>query len=118
MTYDAENVFAKIINGELQCAKIYEDDNVIAFNDIAPAAPVHILVIPKGEYTSFNDFVQKAELEKVGSFFRIVQDLAASAGLVEGGYRLITNHGKNASQSVAHFHVHILGGKQLGALLP
>lgn len=118
MIYDAENVFAKIIRKEIPCNKIYEDDEVIAFNDIAPAAPVHILVVPKGEYTSFNDFTQKADLEKIGSFFRIVQDLAAGAGLVEGGYRLITNHGKNASQSVPHFHVHILGGRALGELLP
>lgn len=120
MAYDTDNIFAKIIRGEIPCDKVYEDERVLAFRDIQPAAPVHILVVPKAEAESFNDFVSQkaAEPACIGGFFRIVQKIAAQEGLEEGGYRLITNHGKNASQSVPHFHVHILGGRDLGGLLP
>lgn len=118
MKYDSNNVFAKIIRGEIPSKKVYEDDEVFAFHDISAAAPVHVLVVPKGEYISFNDFTQKAGAEKVGSFFAKVQKVAESLEVVEGGYRIITNHGANGSQSVFHFHVHILGGRSLGALLP
>ena len=118
MQYDKENIFAKIINGEIPCDKIYEDDFVLAFNDIAKAAPTHILVIPKGEYISFSDFVLKAKSNEVSGFFQKVRKIAVEiAGLEEDGFRIITNHGKDGSQSVFHFHVHILGGKQLGGLL-
>ena len=114
--YDSTNVFAKIIRGEIPCAKVYEDEYALAFRDIEPAAPAHILVVPKGEFSSFNDFAAH-EAASIGQFFQAVQKIAAQEGLVEGGYRLITNHGADASQSVAHFHVHILGGRPLGALL-
>ena len=116
MQYNPTNVFAKIMRGEIPCTKVYEDEHTLAFRDVQPAAPLHVLVIPKGKFTSFNDFVV-GDATRVGSFFQTVQKIAAQEGLVEGGYRLITNHGADASQSVAHFHVHILGGKQLGALL-
>ncbi len=118
MAYDSGNVFARIIRGEIPSSKVYEDDEVFAFHDIARAAPVHVLVVPKGEYVSFDDFVTAAGVEKVANFFAKVQKIAAQLGVVEGGYRLITNHGFDASQSVPHFHVHILGGRQLGGLLP
>ena len=117
-TYDQNNIFARILRGEIPCKKVYEDEAAFAFWDIAAAAPVHVLVVPKGEYVSFNDFVQKAGAAAVGNFFATVQKVAAILGLEEGGYRLITNHGVNASQSVFHFHVHILGGRALGELLP
>lgn len=116
--YDPSNIFAKILRGEIPCSKIYEDDELLAFSDIAPAAPAHILVIPKGEFCSFDDFCAHANEKVIANFFRKVKEIANKQGLQEGGYRLITNHGANASQSVPHFHVHILGGRQLGGLLP
>ena len=115
--YDENNIFARIIRGELPASKVYEDDQVLAFNDISPAAPAHVLVIPKGKYISFDDFMVKADERTVKHFFFTVRKIAADMGLKENGYRLITNHGRDGSQTVPHFHVHILGGKQLGALL-
>lgn len=116
--YDHTNVFAKILRSEIPCKKVYEDDNVLAFEDISPAAPVHVLVLPKGEYISFDDFTTHAPQAKLGAFFAALQTIAAKLGLQESGYRIIMNHGKHASQSVPHFHAHILGGKPLGGLLP
>ena len=118
MSYDKNNVFARILRGEIPCGKVYEDEFALAFQDIAPAAPVHILVLPKGEFTSFDDFATIATPDFMAGFFRAVQKVAEIAGVRENGYRIITNHGAEASQSVAHFHVHILGGKMLGGLLP
>ena len=118
MKYDPNNVFAKIIRGEIPCKKVYEDDVAFAFHDISAAAPIHVLVVPKGEYISFNDFMQNVSADFVGKFFASIQKVAASLGLEQGGYRLITNHGADAAQSVFHFHVHILGGRALGGLLP
>jgi histidine triad (HIT) family protein len=118
MAYDSGNIFAKILRGEIPAKKLYEDEHALAIADIAPAAPVHALVMPKGEYVSFDDFVTKAGSDAVAQFFRSVQKAAAQLGVQEGGYRLIANHGGDASQSVAHFHVHILGGRPLGGLVP
>ena len=118
MTYDSNNIFAKILREEIPSKKIHEDAYCIAFNDIAPAAPVHVLVIPKGEYVSFNDFAAKASPEFMHGFFQSVQTIAAKLGVEKNGYRLVTNHGADASQSVHHFHVHILAGRSLGGLLP
>lgn len=115
--YDPNNIFARIVRGEIPNNTIYEDEAVLAFHDIQPAAPVHTLVIPKGPYLSFDDFISKAGPEMVALFFQKVQAIATQLGLATSGYRLITNHGADASQSVPHFHVHILGGKPLGALL-
>ncbi len=117
MSYDRDNIFAKILRGDIPANTAYEDDAVLAFHDITPAAPVHVLVIPKGEYVSFDDFMQQAGAEKVAAFFTTVQQVAARLGVDRTGYRLITNHGADASQSVPHFHVHILGGRALGELL-
>jgi diadenosine tetraphosphate (Ap4A) HIT family hydrolase len=117
-TYDNQNLFAKIIRGEIPCDKVYEDENIFAFKDINPAAPTHILVLPKGEYMSFNDFVQKADPQIITNFFQKTQQLAAENNLIESGYRLIANHGDNASQSVHHFHLHLIGGRALGGLVP
>lgn len=118
MSYDQDNIFAKIIRQEIPADIVYEDRHILAFNDIAPAAPTHVLVVPKGEYTSFNDFSQHASADEVAYFFLKVQEIAESLGVHETGYRLITNHGKDASQSVPHFHVHILAGRALGGLVP
>ena len=117
MTYDVNNIFARILRGEIPCKRVYENEFALAFEDIQPAAPVHVLVIPKGEFVSFDDFAQKATAEQMKSFWQSVRATAALCGLPEGGYRLISNHGADASQTVHHFHVHIMGGRSLGALL-
>jgi diadenosine tetraphosphate (Ap4A) HIT family hydrolase len=117
MSYDSNNIFAKIIRGEIPCNKVYEDEAVLAFHDISSAAPVHVLVVPKGEYISFDDFAVKSSAEAVKDFFAKVRQIANEQGVAESGYRLVTNHGDDASQTVKHFHVHILGGKPLGGLV-
>lgn len=116
--YNDSNIFAQIISGKVPCSKVYEDDDVLAFHDINPVSPVHVVVIPKVYgFKSFNDFVTKAEPPVVANFFSKIAEIAATLGLQESGYRLITNHGKNAIQTIEHFHVHILGGKRLGPLI-
>ena len=114
--YDSENIFAKILRGEIPCDKLYEDEAALAFRDISPAAPSHILVIPKIFVTSFHDFAMH-NTNAMGAFFKSVQKVATQEGLSESGYRLITNHGADANQTVPHFHVHILGGINLGGLV-
>lgn len=114
--YDQNNIFAKIIRGEIPCKKVYEDDVCIAFHDIAPAAPVHVLVVPKGEYISFEDFAINAPAEFCHKFFGNVRKIANDLGLAKGGYRVLFNHGKDAGQTVFHFHAHILGGAPLHSL--
>lgn len=117
MAYDPNNVFAKILRGEIPNKTVYEDDNVLAFWDVRPQAPVHVLVIPKGEYVSMDDFTQNASDEEVGAFFRAVGRVARELGLAEGGYRILANHGPDSHQEVPHLHVHIFGGRPLGPLL-
>jgi diadenosine tetraphosphate (Ap4A) HIT family hydrolase len=118
MTYDKGNIFAKIIRKEIPAKIVYEDENTLAFHDASPAAPVHILVVPKGDYISFDDFCTKADATRVSEFFGAIQKIALDQGIQKTGYRLITNHGTDASQSVPHFHVHILAGRSLGGLVP
>uniref|UniRef100_A0A3B0JDU0 Putative HIT-like protein n=1 Tax=Wolbachia endosymbiont of Aleurodicus dispersus TaxID=1288877 RepID=A0A3B0JDU0_9RICK len=112
--YDDNNIFAKILRGELPCEKVYESEGVLAFYDKYPDAPVHILVIPKNQYTSYDDFILKSSAEEVVSFFQTVREIAHKYKLEKTGYRLVTNHGKDGEQVIPHFHVHILGGKRLG----
>jgi len=109
--YDRNNVFARILRGELPCKKIYEDEFALAFPDINPLAPVHVLVIPKGEYISNDDFSANAPVELIAGFWRAVGEVARRLGLDAEGYRLVANHGPNGGQLVFHFHVHIFGGK-------
>ena len=118
MAYDRNNVFAKILRGELPAKKVYEDEYALAFHDIRPLAPVHVLVIPKGEYISFDDFAAKARAAEITGFFRAVGEAAKQAGVAESGYRILSNHGADAHQEVPHFHIHIFAGKPLGAMLP
>lgn len=118
MTYDNNNIFARILRGEIPCNKVFENEFALAFHDIAPEAPVHVLVVPKIDCVSFNDFAQTADPEFMCGFFTTVQKVAEYLALPENGYRIITNHGAYAAQSVPHFHVHILGGRNLGRLLP
>ncbi len=117
MSYDENNIFARIIRGEIPATRIYEDDHVLAFRDIHPQAPTHILVIPKGRYVSFDDFSEKASDVEVAAFTRAVGRIAREAGVVDAGYRLIFNHGRDSHQEVPHMHVHILAGKALGPLV-
>jgi histidine triad (HIT) family protein len=118
MAYDKGNIFARILRGEIPSNPVYEDEFVLAINDITPAAPVHVLVIPKGEYSSFHDFMANAPAALVQGYFAAIYTIAEKLGLAQNGYRLITNHGADAAQSVHHFHTHIIAGKQLGHLIP
>ncbi|NBV06444.1 MAG: histidine triad nucleotide-binding protein [Proteobacteria bacterium] len=117
MNYDKNNIFAKIIRGEIPANKVYEDEKVLAFHDISKAAPTHVLVIPKGEYTDFIDFTSKADAEQILYFFKKVNEISKLLKADKSGFRLITNNGIDAHQTVAHFHLHILAGKKLGPLL-
>lgn len=115
--YDDSNIFARILRGELPCNKVHEDQFALAFHDINPLAPVHILVIPKGAYVSWDDFAERASPEEIAGFVRAVGKVARDAGLVAGGYRLLANVGQRAGQEVPHLHVHIFGGQPLGPML-
>ncbi len=116
-SYDDNNIFAKILRKEIPCKAVYEDEHVLAFPDIAPKAPVHILVIPKGQYISVADFGAQASAEEITAFWRAVSKVAADFGVSDQGFRTIANTGLNGGQEVPHFHVHIVGGKKLGAML-
>ncbi len=111
MAYDSENIFAKILRGEVPCNKVYEDDHALAFHGINPQAPFHILVAPKGEYVSMADFTASAPADLIAGFFRAVGHVARDAGLEEPGYRILANAGADAHQEVPHLHIHIFGGK-------
>jgi len=117
MPYDTSNIFAKILRGEIPCKKVFENDYALAFHDINPKAPTHILVIPKGAYVAHDDFTQKASDAEIAGFERAVSEVARLVGVAETGYRLISNSGVHAHQEVPHYHVHILGGRALGAML-
>jgi len=117
MSYDASNVFAKILRGEIPCKKVYEDDYALAFFDIHPLAPTHVLVIPKGPYTSHDDFMASADDAEIVGFQRALSKAVTAANVIVGGYRLISNAGVDARQEVPHYHVHILGGHDLGPML-
>ena len=117
MAYDRQNVFALILRGELPCDKVYEDEHVLAFHDIHPQAPVHIVLIPKGEYVSVDDFSEKASNAQLAALMRAISRLAREAGVSEGGYRILANHGHAAHQEVPHFHLHLFGGRDLGPML-
>ena len=117
MAYDDSNVFARILRGELPCKKVYEDAHVLAFHDIRPQTPVHILVIPKGRYVDLDDFSAKASDAEIAALFRAVGRLAREAGVAESGYRFLANNGRDANQEVPHLHVHIFGGKNLGRMI-
>jgi len=117
LPYDTDNIFAKILRGEIPCNKVYEDDHALAFHDINPQAPSHVLVIPKGQYVSWDDFSAKASDSEIAGFIRAVGEVARAAGHVEPGYRLLANIGMDAHQEVPHLHVHIFAGKPLGPML-
>ena len=115
--YDDNNIFARILRGELPSKSIYEDEHVLAFHDINPLAPTHILVIPKGPYVSWDDFSEKASDSEIAGFVRAIGKIAREEGLVGQGYRILANVGLNSGQEVSHLHAHIFGGRPLGPML-
>ena len=115
--YDDSNIFARILRGEIPSKTVYEDEQVLAFHDINPMAPTHILVIPKGPYVSWDDFSEKASDEEIAALVRSVGKIAREANLVENGYRVLANVGPNSGQEVPHLHLHIFGGRPLGPML-
>ena len=117
LPYDDQNIFAKILRGEIPNRTVYEDEWALAFHDINPQAPIHILVIPKGAYVSWDDFSAKASEAEIAGFIRAVGHVAREQGLVAPGYRLLANAGINSHQEVPHLHVHIFGGQPLGPMI-
>lgn len=115
--YNDQNVFAKILRGEIPVKKVTEDEFTLAFHDAFPKAPIHILIIPKQPYISFQSFSENATDQEIVSFNRMVGAVAKMVGLDQTGYRLLTNHGLDSHQEVPHFHVHLCGGAPLGPLL-
>ena len=117
LPYDDANIFARILRGEIPCTKVHEDEYALAFHDINAQAPVHILVIPKGAYVSWDDFSARASDGEIAGFVRTVGHVAREQGLVAPGYRLLANAGLNSGQEVPHLHVHLFGGRPLGPML-
>ncbi len=117
MSYDTDNIFAKIIRGEIPCDKVFENDHVLAFNDITPQAKIHILVIPKGHYIDLNDFNKNASDAEILSFNRTVANIILQHKLVQNGFRAIANAGEFGGQEVPHYHLHLLGGEKLPPMM-
>ena len=117
MAYDDNNIFARILRGEIPATKVYEDEHVLAINDINPQAPTHVLVLPKGKYVSFDDFSAKASDAEITALIKATGKIARDLGVADTGYRLLLNHGPHSHQDVPHLHIHILGGRPLGPLL-
>ena len=117
LPYDDANVFARLLRGEIPATQVYEDEHAVAFRDIAPQAPTHVLVIPRGAYVSWDDFSSRASDAEIAGFVRAVGTVARAAGLVAPGYRLLANVGAHGGQEVPHFHVHLFAGRPLGPML-
>jgi diadenosine tetraphosphate (Ap4A) HIT family hydrolase len=115
--YDEQNIFARILRGEIPCRKVYEDEWALAFHDINPQAPLHVLVIPKGKYVAYSDFAAGASDAEIAGYSRAIRAVVVALGLEDDGYRLLTNMGPNSHQEVPHLHVHVFGGKPLGPML-
>ena len=116
-TYDPNNVFARILRGEIPCKKVYESEHALAFNDINPATPTHILVIPKGPYVDMDHFSAEASEAEIAGLFKAVGEVARQAGVVGNGYRILANCGRDAHQEVPHLHIHIFAGRDLGRMI-
>ena len=117
LPYDDSNIFARILRGEIPCSKVHEDDHALAFRDINPQAPTHVLVIPKGAYVSWDDFSARASDAEIAGFVRAVGHVARQEGGVDPGYRLLANTGGHGGQEVPHLHIHVFAGKPLGPML-
>ncbi len=117
MDYDDGNIFARILRGEIPCNKVFEDEHTLAFHDINPQTPIHVLVIPKGAYVSMDDFSANASDTEIAGLMRAVGKVARDLGALEGGYRILSNTGPDAHQDVPHLHIHIFAGKNLGRMI-
>lgn len=117
MNYDPQNIFAKLLRGEIPAKKIYEDEHVLAFHDIRPQAPIHVLVVPKGAYVSLDDFHATASTAEQAALMKALGHVARLAGIAETGYRVIANTGDHGHQEVPHLHFHVLGGRQMGRMV-
>jgi histidine triad (HIT) family protein len=117
MAYDPNNVFARILRGEIPCRKVYEDEHTLAFHDIQPQAPIHVLVIPKGPYVSFDDFSANASQAEQAALVRAVGKVARDLGAAGSGYRILSNIGEDGGQEVPHLHIHIFAGRRLGRMI-
>ena len=117
MAYDENNIFARILRGEIPCDKVFEDDHVLAFRDVNPQTAVHILVIPKGAYVSWDDFSASASDAEIAALMRAVGRIAADNGVAQTGYRVLVNNGADANQEVPHLHLHIFAGQPLGRMI-
>ncbi|WP_428485201.1 histidine triad nucleotide-binding protein [Rhodopila sp.] len=115
--YDPQNIFARILRGEIPCKKVFEDEWSLAFHDINPQAPIHVLVIPKRPYCSFTDFSATAGADEIAGFMRAVGKVAKELGLEAAGYRILANMGEHGGQEVPHFHVHLFAGRLLGRMI-
>ena len=116
-SYDVNNIFAKILRSEIPCNKILENQFALAFSDINPQSPIHILVIPKNSYVNFYDFTKNASFKEVELFWKLVNEVIEQVKIENKGFRIITNSGSDGNQDVPHFHVHILGGRNLGRMI-
>ena len=117
MSYDPNNIFAKILRGEIPCDRVHENDHALAFRDIDPQTPVHVLVVPKGAYLDLTDFAANASAGEIAGFVRALGETAQMLGITEDGYRALTNIGEHGLQEVPHFHVHLFGGQPLGRMI-
>ena len=121
MEYDKNNIFAKILKGEIPCKKVYEDEHVLAFHDINPQKKVHVLVIPKGEYVNLDDLTEKASEKEIVGLIKGIETVAKKIGVSDavkgGGYRSLVNVGENGGQEVPHLHFHIFGGEKIGKMV-
>ncbi|MBC8269594.1 MAG: histidine triad nucleotide-binding protein [Rhodospirillaceae bacterium] len=117
MAYDNDNIFAKILRGEIPCDKVFEDEHALAFRDINPQAPLHVLVIPKGAYVNMDDFSAQGSDAEIAGFIRAVGQVARELGIVDAGFRTLANNGPDAHQEVPHLHVHIFAGRDLGRMI-
>ena len=117
MSYDTNNVFARILRGEIPCKKVYENEHALAFHDISPQAPTHVLIIPKGAYITIDDFTAKASQAELADFMRAIGEVARLTGAVTDGFRIMSNNGRHGHQEVPHLHVHLVAGRPLGRML-
>ena len=116
-SYDTQNIFAKILRSEIPCNKILENDYALAFSDINPQSPIHILIIPKQAYLNFHDFMENASTKEIEFFWKLVNDVINVSKISQKGFRIISNSGDDGNQDVPHFHLHVLGGKNLGRMI-
>lgn len=115
--YDPNNIFARILRGDIPCNKVFENEHVLAFRDIHPQAPVHVLVIPKGAYVDMDDFTARASADEIAALMRATGEIARAEGIAQTGYRVLSNCGANGGQEVPHLHLHLVGGRTLGRML-